>query len=228
MLLPFLSLARCAAIINERQSLTPPAECDVIPTWEVTSFNWFNSSSNLDCVTQANARKFGNQRLAPSEEKKQKRGLTPTPTSPRGRLLQLNLHTRSPGTMRRQPRALRPVRHRRLLHRPPAAASRVRAPGHHLHRHQRPRLRVVLRVQPAEHPALRGRQRDTVLRRRRVPHQLRREQQQRRQHRPRRRQPAPVVELQQRQHHQGERECRLRDRLLSGFGEQRHLCDPRW
>ncbi|KAH8787859.1 hypothetical protein F5883DRAFT_531009 [Diaporthe sp. PMI_573] len=53
--LPFLSLTQGAAIINARQGVTPPAECDVIPTWEVTSFNWFNSSNNLDCVTQANA-----------------------------------------------------------------------------------------------------------------------------------------------------------------------------
>ncbi|KAK2611739.1 hypothetical protein N8I77_005063 [Diaporthe amygdali] len=47
--LSFLSLTQGA------QSLTPPAECDVIPTWEVTSFNWFNSSNNLDCVTESNA-----------------------------------------------------------------------------------------------------------------------------------------------------------------------------
>lgn len=57
-LLPFLSLTRGAAILNARQGVTIPAECDVIPTWEVTSFNWFNSSNNLDCVTQSNARKF--------------------------------------------------------------------------------------------------------------------------------------------------------------------------
>ncbi|CAD6448247.1 5f45502a-fe6c-4381-baf5-fd308ebb828e [Sclerotinia trifoliorum] len=34
------------------QSVTPPPECDVIPTWEVTNFIWFNSSHNLDCVNQ--------------------------------------------------------------------------------------------------------------------------------------------------------------------------------
>lgn len=71
--LPFLSLARGAAIVNARQALTPPAECDVIPTWEVTSFNWFNSSSNLDCVTQANARKFMKQRSTLSVGKKKKK-----------------------------------------------------------------------------------------------------------------------------------------------------------
>lgn len=57
--LPFLSLSEAAAILNARQAVTPPPECDVIPTWEVTSFNWFNSSNNLDCVTQSNARKSG-------------------------------------------------------------------------------------------------------------------------------------------------------------------------
>lgn len=56
-LISFLSLGEAAAILNARQGVTPPPECDVIPTWEVTSFNWFNSSNNLDCVTQANARK---------------------------------------------------------------------------------------------------------------------------------------------------------------------------
>lgn len=61
--LPLVSLARGAAILNARQSLTPPEECDVIPTWKVTSFNWFNSSNNLDCVTQANARKSENERF---------------------------------------------------------------------------------------------------------------------------------------------------------------------
>ncbi|KAJ0120613.1 hypothetical protein J7T55_015343 [Diaporthe amygdali] len=54
-LLSFLSLTQGTAILNARQSFTPPAECDVIPTWEVTSFNWFNSSNNLDCVTESNA-----------------------------------------------------------------------------------------------------------------------------------------------------------------------------
>lgn len=56
-ILPLLGLARGAAILDARLSVTPPTECDVIPTWEITSFNWFNSSDNLDCVTQANARK---------------------------------------------------------------------------------------------------------------------------------------------------------------------------
>lgn len=56
--LPLLSLTQGAAILNARQGVAIPAECDVIPTWEVTSFNWFNSSNNLDCVTQSNARKL--------------------------------------------------------------------------------------------------------------------------------------------------------------------------
>lgn len=69
-LLSFLSLSEAAAILNARQAVTPPPECDVIPTWEVTSFNWFNSSNNLDCVTQANARKFGE--FIPSQGKENK------------------------------------------------------------------------------------------------------------------------------------------------------------
>lgn len=54
--LPFLaspSLATGPGFHPRSQALTPPAECDVIPTWEVTAFNWFNSSDNLDCVTEA-------------------------------------------------------------------------------------------------------------------------------------------------------------------------------
>lgn len=82
--LPFLSFVRSTAVLDTRQSLTPPSECDVIPTWEVTSFNWFNSSNNLDCVTQANSRKFGKQCLTPSEELKKKRALTPRPPAPEG------------------------------------------------------------------------------------------------------------------------------------------------
>lgn len=65
--LPLVSLARGAAILNARHSSTPPEECDVIPTWEVTSFNWFNSSNNLDCVTEANARKLENEPSTPLE-----------------------------------------------------------------------------------------------------------------------------------------------------------------
>ncbi|KAG8156892.1 hypothetical protein KVR01_013305 [Diaporthe batatas] len=54
-LLPLISLAQGAAVLSARQGVTIPAECDVIPTWEITSLNWFNSSNNLDCVTQSNA-----------------------------------------------------------------------------------------------------------------------------------------------------------------------------
>lgn len=74
---PFLTLGRGAAILNARQSVTPPTECNVIPTWEITSFNWFNSSDNLDCVTQANARKSFGQRFILSDGKA--RVLTPAP-----------------------------------------------------------------------------------------------------------------------------------------------------
>ncbi|KUI55260.1 hypothetical protein VP1G_02666 [Cytospora mali] len=52
LLLTPLSLAAGSPPLSPRQSLTPPAECDVIPTWEVTTFNWFNSSDNLDCVSE--------------------------------------------------------------------------------------------------------------------------------------------------------------------------------
>lgn len=48
-LLSSLSLTTCSAL-HPRQSLTPPAACDVIPTWEVTSFSWHNTSDNLDCA----------------------------------------------------------------------------------------------------------------------------------------------------------------------------------
>lgn len=36
-----------------RPSLTPPPECDVIPTWAVTTFTWHNSTHNLDCASEA-------------------------------------------------------------------------------------------------------------------------------------------------------------------------------
>lgn len=42
--------------LSPRQAVTPPPECDVIPVWEVTSFQWFNSSHNLDCVNQVDVR----------------------------------------------------------------------------------------------------------------------------------------------------------------------------
>lgn len=83
-LLPLLSLSQGAALLNERQSVTPPEECDVIPTWEVTSFNWFNSSSNLDCVTQSNARKFEEQCPTSSKTVKGEKVLTPTLAAPEG------------------------------------------------------------------------------------------------------------------------------------------------
>ncbi|ROW17163.1 hypothetical protein VPNG_01318 [Cytospora leucostoma] len=51
-LLSSLSLATSSAL-NPRQSLTPPAACDVIPTWEVTSFSWHNTSDNLDCADES-------------------------------------------------------------------------------------------------------------------------------------------------------------------------------
>ncbi|KAF7958717.1 hypothetical protein EAE96_002251 [Botrytis aclada] len=53
----FLGTAVCTPLtphLQSRQSVTPPPECDVIPTWEVTNFNWFNSTHNLDCVDQSN------------------------------------------------------------------------------------------------------------------------------------------------------------------------------
>ncbi|TGO31133.1 hypothetical protein BPAE_0001g00270 [Botrytis paeoniae] len=53
----FLRTAICTPLtphLKTRQSVTPPPECDVIPTWEVTDFIWFNSTHNLDCVNQAN------------------------------------------------------------------------------------------------------------------------------------------------------------------------------
>lgn len=34
-----------------RQEVVPPPECDVIPPWVVTTFSWYNSTHNLDCVT---------------------------------------------------------------------------------------------------------------------------------------------------------------------------------
>lgn len=172
-LIPFLSIVRGAVILNPRQSVTPPSECDVIPTWEVTSFNWFNSSNNLDCVTQSNARKFQKQsRVQSAEEQGEEKSTYVKTTSNGRRLLQLDLHTWSPDPLRRQSRILRPLRHRGLLHGPPATTSGVRAARHDIHRHERPRVRVLLRVQPAEHPALRGRQRHPVVRRRRVPNQF--------------------------------------------------------
>ncbi|KAK7733314.1 hypothetical protein SLS53_008211 [Cytospora paraplurivora] len=51
-LLSSLSLTTSSAL-NPRQSLTPPAACDVIPTWEVTSFSWHNTSDNLDCANES-------------------------------------------------------------------------------------------------------------------------------------------------------------------------------
>ncbi|KAF3765721.1 hypothetical protein M406DRAFT_356027 [Cryphonectria parasitica EP155] len=53
LLLSCLRLSR-AKFINHRQRLTPPPECDVIPVWEVTTFEWFNSSHNLDCADESN------------------------------------------------------------------------------------------------------------------------------------------------------------------------------
>ncbi|ATZ45909.1 hypothetical protein BCIN_01g06060 [Botrytis cinerea B05.10] len=53
----FLRTAICTPLtshLQARQSVTPPPECDVIPTWEVTEFSWFNSTHNLDCVHQVN------------------------------------------------------------------------------------------------------------------------------------------------------------------------------
>lgn len=52
-LLPSLALATNSALLSPRQPLTPPPACDVIPAWEVTTFVWFNSTHNLDCVTEA-------------------------------------------------------------------------------------------------------------------------------------------------------------------------------
>ncbi|KAF7877482.1 hypothetical protein EAF04_001159 [Stromatinia cepivora] len=48
----FLSVVSSSPLLQSVQSVTPPPECDVIPTWEVTNFIWFNSSHNLDCVHQ--------------------------------------------------------------------------------------------------------------------------------------------------------------------------------
>lgn len=56
----FRHIAFCSASpLQLRQAVTPPPECNVIPTWEVTQFRWFNSSQNLDCVHQVNVRKCG-------------------------------------------------------------------------------------------------------------------------------------------------------------------------
>lgn len=56
----FRHVAFCSASpLQLRQAVTPPPECNVIPTWEVTQFRWFNSSQNLDCVHQVNVRKCG-------------------------------------------------------------------------------------------------------------------------------------------------------------------------
>jgi len=52
-----LSVVSGSNLIQSRQSVTPPPECDVIPTWEVTNFLWFNSSDNLDCANPVNVRK---------------------------------------------------------------------------------------------------------------------------------------------------------------------------
>lgn len=56
-LLSSLSLASSAIVVKPRQSVTIPPECDVIPTWEVTTFSWFNSSQNLDCANEVDVRK---------------------------------------------------------------------------------------------------------------------------------------------------------------------------
>jgi len=52
-----LSVVSGFNLIQSRQSVTPPPECDVISTWEVTNFFWFNSSDNLDCANPVNVRK---------------------------------------------------------------------------------------------------------------------------------------------------------------------------
>lgn len=57
-LLSSLSLVSSAVVVKPRQTVTIPEECNVIPAWEVTTFSWFNSSQNLDCVNQANVRKL--------------------------------------------------------------------------------------------------------------------------------------------------------------------------
>lgn len=53
LLFPTLALTTSSALLSPRQPLTPPPACDVIPAWEVTTFAWFNSTHNLDCVTEA-------------------------------------------------------------------------------------------------------------------------------------------------------------------------------
>lgn len=53
-----LAVVSASGTIQSRQSITLPTECDVIPTWEMTNFRWFNSSSNLDCVTEVDVRKY--------------------------------------------------------------------------------------------------------------------------------------------------------------------------
>lgn len=54
LLLTSLGRSTSSTVLHPRQSLTPPTECDVIPAWDVTSFRWFNSTNNLDCVSEAN------------------------------------------------------------------------------------------------------------------------------------------------------------------------------
>jgi hypothetical protein len=46
-----LPLTILAMPLAPRQPITPPPECDVIPVWSVTTFSWYNSTHNLDCVT---------------------------------------------------------------------------------------------------------------------------------------------------------------------------------
>lgn len=51
----FLTLAS-ASVLDPRDSIAIPPECDVIPAWQVTNFLWFNSSHNLDCVSEVDVR----------------------------------------------------------------------------------------------------------------------------------------------------------------------------
>lgn len=69
------SLAASAVIVGPRDSIPIPPECDVIPAWEIASFSWFNSSQNLDCVSQNNVRTLRN--IPPPFHKKKKKRYKP-------------------------------------------------------------------------------------------------------------------------------------------------------
>ncbi|KAG4029934.1 hypothetical protein MFRU_014g02250 [Monilinia fructicola] len=153
LLLLLLSTASCTPHLPPRQSITPLPECDVIPTWEMTNFLWYNSPHNLDCANPVDVHRNPNRNPSPK-------------TNPPSPIIQ-NLHhlpaPQQPPKQQQQPLAPRHLQHQRLPHgTPPPATRGLQVPRQHRAIDARGGVPAMPREQGASDATARGRRRAGV------------------------------------------------------------------